>query len=415
MHHQGASPLFSIAHLHAAVETLLTDSAPSLAPATRQRLVFFVLGVLLAGTLVLRRVATTHALLDCTSVQAASHERRLRRTLNDPNLGQAEPVYRRVVRRVLQGLCPGQRVGVVLDESGHSDVVRVLLAALWYRGRAVPLAWVLWPAQQPHPQAYWTDCATLLQQVAMCLPPGLHVTVLADRAFGCPGFTDLVTAQGWHYLVRVQGQTRLRHADGREQALRTLLPQAGTRWCGTGQVFKKQGWRAASVVAYWRAPCREPLLLVSSLPPQWDLVRQYRGRSAIEALFRDWKSSGWQWEASQVRTVAHHAVRVLVLALATVLTLWLGEEAAHQILLVQGPQQGQRRPWHARDSLFRLGRDRLWQRRWQADTRPIGWTLRHADAPNWSQECWQAARPHGDAVYLTGRIGPREQIRQWAA
>jgi len=85
------------------------------------------------------------------------------------------------------------------------------------------------------------------------------------------------------------------------------------------------------VVAYWRTTERDPLLLVSSLPPQWNLVNIYRQRSAIEALFRDWKTSGRQWEASQVRDVAYQRVLVVALASATVLTLCLGEAAAQTI------------------------------------------------------------------------------------
>jgi hypothetical protein len=400
----------SIPHLTDAVETLLRAGDDPLPRATRQRLALFVVGVLLAGTVVLRRVATTQTHIALGAAQAASHERRLRRIVNDPQLGAAAPMDGRVVRRVLQRLRPDQRVWLIVDESGHSDVVRTLVAALWYRGRALPLAWVLWPAQQPHPQAYWTDCQTLLAQAAAILPAGQSVTVLADRAFGCPAFTDLAAAHGWQYLVRAQRQTCLRHDDGRMQAFSTLIPQAGTRWCGRGQAFKKQGWRPVSVVAYWRVGCPEPLLLVSNLPPAWDLVRQYRRRAAIEALFRDWKTSGWQWEASQVRDVAHQSVLVLVLALATLITLCLGEEAA-QTILNQPPRAGRRRPWHARDSLFRLGRDRLWQRLWQDEPPAITWELVRFDAPNWSTECWQSARPAATPVYRTGRVGKREHLR----
>jgi hypothetical protein len=64
---------------------------PDLSRAARQRLTFFVLGVLLTGSIVLRRVATTQSHIGMGTVQAASHERRLRRTLNDPQLGQAVP------------------------------------------------------------------------------------------------------------------------------------------------------------------------------------------------------------------------------------------------------------------------------------------------------------------------------------
>jgi len=167
--------------------------------------------------------------------------------------------------------------------------------------------------------------------VATILPAGLRITVIGDRAVGWPAVPDLVTARGWDYLVRVQRQTRLRTPDGIETRLHDLLTQPGQR-CGlAGQVFKKQGWRSVSVVAYWRTTERDPLLLVSSLPPQWNLVNIYRQRSAIEALFRDWKTSGRQWEASQVRDVAYQRVLVVALASATVLTLCLGEAAAQTI------------------------------------------------------------------------------------
>jgi hypothetical protein len=143
----------SIAHLTTAVETVIRETM-DLPQAARQRLVFLVIGVLLAGTIVLRRVAITQSHIDLRTVQAASHERRLRRTLNDPQLGQAVPMYGRLVRRVLQRMLADQRVWLILDERGHSDVVRVLLAALWYRGRAIPLTWVLWRAQHPHDESY---------------------------------------------------------------------------------------------------------------------------------------------------------------------------------------------------------------------------------------------------------------------
>jgi hypothetical protein len=400
----------SIPHLTDAVETLLRAGDDPLPRATRQRLALFVVGVLPAGTVVLRRVATTQTHIARGAAQAARHERRLRRIVHDPQLGAAAPMDGRVVRRVLQRVRPDQRVWLIVDESGHSDGVRTLVAALGDRGRALPLAWVRWPAQQPHPQASWTDCQTLLAQAAAILPAGQSVTVPADRAFGCPAVTDLAAAHGWQDLVRARRQTCLRHDDGRMQAVSTLIPPAGTRWCGRGQAFKKQGWRSVSVVASWRVGGPAPLLLVRNLPPAWDRVRPYRRRAAIAAVCRDWTTGGWQWEASQVRDVAHQSVLVLVLALATLITRCLGEEAA-QTILNPPPRAGRRRPWHARDRLFRVGRDRLWQRLWQDEPPAITWELVHVDAPHWSTACWQSARPAATPVHCTGRVGKREHLR----
>jgi hypothetical protein len=100
------------------------------------------------------------------------------------------------------------------------------------------------------------------------------VTVVADQACGCPACTDLVVDRGWDEVVRVHGQTRLRQADGTTVALRCLLAAAGQRWLGTGQACTKQGWRAVTAIASWRAACRAPLVLVSRCSPSWDLVRQ---------------------------------------------------------------------------------------------------------------------------------------------
>jgi hypothetical protein len=51
----------SIRHFSSAVERLLTLSAVDLPRRTRQWLICLLLGILLSGTLVLRRIATTHA------------------------------------------------------------------------------------------------------------------------------------------------------------------------------------------------------------------------------------------------------------------------------------------------------------------------------------------------------------------
>jgi hypothetical protein len=156
----------------------------------------------------------------------------------------------RVVRRVLQRVRPDQRVWLIGDASGRSDGVRTLGAALGDRGRALPLAWVRWPAQQPQPQAYSTDCQTLRAQAAAILPAGQSVTALADRAFGCPAVTDLAAAHGWQDLVRARRQTCLRHDDGRMQACSTLIPPVARAGAGAARPSRSR----AGAPSAWRPP-----------------------------------------------------------------------------------------------------------------------------------------------------------------
>jgi hypothetical protein len=385
----------SIRALNQSVETLLTESALDLPRRTRQRLIFFIVGILLAGSLTLRRIACTQAYLTPQTCCAASHERRLRRVLNDPHLTW-ERSYARVLRRLLARHRPQQWV-IILDESGHTDRLRVLTAALWYRGRALPLAWVSWPGQTKQTTSYWSRCDAVLSHVASLLPKGATVVVVADRAFGCPVFTDPVAARGWDWLVRVQGQTRFRNQLGQVQPLRQHVSAAGQRWKGRGALFKDAGWRQASAVALWGRRHREPLLVASSLPLSWDLVALYKKRAAIEALFRDWKTSGWQWEASQVTDLEHQEHLLLGLAFATLLTLALGTAAAEQERQLK-PRGSLRRSWAGTHSLFRLGREAFWQRLWQNTRRPICWELAEVEGANWSAASRAYHAPAGTTV-----------------
>ena len=264
--------------------------------------------------------------------------------------------------------------------------------------------WIVWKGQTPHETAYWDDCQRLLGRVDHVLPPGVSVTVVADRAFGCPAFLDPLVARGWQYVVRVHGQTRLEHADGTQTPIKSQVSTTTRQWWGRVRVFKKQGWREATATAYWRRGCKEPLLLVSSLALALTSVRVYRWRSAIEALFRDWKSSGLGWEASQVHDGVHQERMVLLLALATVLTLLVGCEVAAQVLAAP-PQTGMRRPWAARDSLFGLGRDRIRQRIWTHSREPLLDGCASPGTRTWSQVCWAQAAPEAkQAVVKNGHV-----------
>jgi len=263
-------------------------------------------------------------------------------------------------------------------------VIRTLVAALWYRGQAIPLAWVLWPAQVPLAGSYWDQVDALLAMLEEIIPPDLKVVVIADRAFGNPTFTDRVERRGWDWLVRIQRQTCFRDRQGRRWHASQILPRRGHRK-GRGQMFKKQGRREASLVAFWDHRHREPLLIASSLPPHWELIGLYLSRGAIECLFRDWKSLGWQWERSQVTDQDHWAVLLVGLAWATLVTLCLGDQAAEQLL--SSPARPRRTlPRVGKRSLFQLGLQRLQAGLYGTVDEPLCWTLGAFAAPNWSQQ-----------------------------
>lgn len=386
--------------------TFVLDLFPTLPHPLRKRLVWWILGILLSRSIVLSQIASAQAGFCGSSITEESHERHLRRIVDDQRITWKD-TYAPAVRRMLQWK-RARRLLLLFDESGHTDRYRVLMAAIWYRGRAIPLTWVVWPAQQSLAVSYWQLVDTLLDQVAQIVPSDLQVVAIGDRAFGNPTFTDRVAAHGWDWLVRVQGQTCFRDCQGRHWQASQILPQPGRRWKGRGDVFKKQGWRPASLVAFWDDHHREPLLLVSSLPPRWELIRLYLRRDAIECLFRDWKSHGWQWESSQVNDPAHWSVLLVGLAWATLVVLCLGDQAAEEAL-TEPAHVRQRVPRLAKRSLFSLGCERLQARLWRTLETPIRWSLGEFDAPTW---CQQVYNHHARAyVFAQPKVCPTSVVK----
>jgi hypothetical protein len=253
-------------------------------PASRERLALLVSGMIEAESACPARIAAAVHKLGLSQAKTASVERQIRRIENDPEL-QASLCVHPFARAHLRWGKP-KRLMLILDPTSQDERVVMLTAAVWYRGRALPVAWAAWPANtRLSGPGFWERVGALLADVAGLLPVGVPVTWLADRAFGTPAFTDQVAAYGWHWLVRVQGQTRFADQTGRQWRVRDLVSHPGRRAKRRGRVFKKAGWRDASVVAFWGRKHKAPLLLVSDLPPGWDLVAFYRQRYPIEIVF----------------------------------------------------------------------------------------------------------------------------------
>lgn len=358
---------------------------PGISQRTLDRVTLLASGIVKAQHGAPAKIAEAGKGLSDGGVQADSVERRIRRIENDPKIG-VESCFEPLVKAWLAN-SRIEQVWLIVDPTFQEDRVVMVSVNIWYRGRSLPWVWSTWPANQPLEGAgFWTRLAELLQHAKRLLPAGLPVIVLADRAFGTPAFTDLVEQQGWHWIVRVQGQTKCRDGCGREKPIAQLVGQPGERRKLRGQTFKKAGWRAASVVVYWGKRYRAPLCLASDLAPDWVLVAEYRHRFAIEPTFRDWKVYGWRWEQGQVTQLEHLNCLILGMALANWLTILVGALQA-QALLAQ-PASGKRRtrPWWGKKSLFQLGLE-VWKDCFSEGLPP--WLLSALpdwQAPNWSTQ-----------------------------
>lgn len=383
---------------HSLLASIETHLLPlGIARPTRVRLALLVTGLIAAQSAVRARIARHLCALGITAAHtAASVERGVRRTLNDTALTPA--CYLPAVRAALPCMHAGRPLFVALDESTHTDRIHLLRAAVPYWGNAVPLAWAVWEQNTPLPEGgYWQQMDQVVAQIAAVVPATQPVCLLADRAYGVAPLLDRCTARGWQYVIRFRtgGSHRFRDAGGREGRLGEYLARRvtgpGQRWKGQGWVLKKAGWRKVAVVATWDAGYDEPLVVITNAQARWRVLRWYARRYWIEAGFRSDKSQGWQWEASGVQGVAHHAVLVLAMAWASLLALCLGVAEAREALRRCAARTPVARPQAAGESVFTQGRQAL--QAWLYGTRRgrLHLRLQHLGADSWAAQ-WLAAQ-----------------------
>jgi hypothetical protein len=385
-----------------------------------RRLALLVTGIIAAKSAVIAHVANELLVLDLTNAtQSESIERTLRRTLADKRLNAKdcyEPILPKVIDwdSVLRG---SKRVILSIDESSKEDEVHLFRVSLTFWGHTLPLASAVWQQNAKLPDGrYWAEVDAVLGRVALLLPTGLDVIVVADRFYDMPPFVDRIQDQGWHWIVRQQakGSGRFRDRRGREYALAKLIPEhlgrPGLRWKTQGCIFKDAGWRQASMVGIWANGEDEPLVVVSDLPTRWELLEWFGRRFWIEPGFRSDKRRGWQWEDAQVKGVEHNERLLLAMAWATLVVLCVGLQeakarlaalAARPIKVKAGrPVVGQ--PRHARGSLFTMGLRVV--RRWLYRTtdQAIKWFITEIDAVSW-YKCWYA---HQSTRYIFRTVRP---------
>lgn len=386
--------------LYQTLSTAAQGRAPSSSVA---RLTAIVLGIIAAKSCLIAQVAQELNSLALTLALPESIERRLRRTLNDPYL-RPDIFYQPLVSQFLDWshvMRGSRQVVVAVDESTKEDEIHLFRVSLTYQGRAVPLAWAIWEqSTKLATGAYWRNVDQVLAIVATLLPFGIKVTVVADRFYDNPPFTDRLAAYGWHWIIRVKSKGSIRFLDrqGREQALRDLIDRhvrvAGRRWKTRGKVFKDAGWREVSVVAMWGQGHKELLAVLTDLEPRWEVLAIFERRSWIEPAFRDDKSRGWHWEDSQVKGLDHQGKLLLGMAIASLITLCLGlQEAKERLerLVAQPIPKGTKvgKPRRVKVSLFTLGLARA--KKWlYGNIQYFGqWLLTELEAPSW-QQIWYA-------------------------
>lgn len=175
---------------------------------------------------------------------------------------------------------PGKRRPLILDYTALGPF-RVLVAAIGYRGRAFPLAFI---------PILWGRLESSLNQVeeALLLQLGSpEPVVIADRGFGRASLFRFLVERGWPFVIRISGDGMMEWK-GQKLRVRDLALERGQQRFLKGICYH-QGQRVSINLALaWQG--KEPWYLATSLSGAREAVKLYARRMWIEEMFRDFKS-----------------------------------------------------------------------------------------------------------------------------
>lgn len=280
----------------------------------------------------------------------ASLEKQFHRFVKN-NRVDVERFYLPFAEHILAHL--GNRISVVMDASQVGRGCMVLMVAVLYKNRAIPLVWIVYKGKKGHASAErHLDVLALLETI---IPAETEVILLGDGEYDTIKMLNWVeTVENWAYIVRSRSDSRITH-DNIEYAFKDLALGKGTKKGLYNALFTKDvDAPFVTAIAWWDEPYENPIFLVSNSKKMvGEICDLYAQRYKIETIFSDQKSRGFNIHKSHLR----HPERVNRLLLATSIAyLWmifLGVEIAND----NDRRQIIDRPDRTDKSLFRLGLD----------------------------------------------------------
>lgn len=265
----------------------------------------------------------------------------------------------------------GAEVALILDRTDIEDRWSLLMLALAFKHRALPLAWRLLPFGA-------TDAETqiaLLKQVQPYLPDlqRVYITLYGDCEFRAVKVQRYCQAHHWHWQLGLKSDILFYQGSADCQPLRTIAVAPGQhRYIPAVTLTREHAFGPVNLIADWTRDEETPRYVVLDQPADRHAWRRGRKRFWVEPAFRDWKSYGFDLEGSKL--VHPERLETLLLAMATT-TLWM-------VHVGQWVIETGRRPLleasHKRDySIFRLGRDYAFRSQVMNWDLPIGFTVSH--------------------------------------
>lgn len=249
-------------------------------------------------------------------------EQWLRRLLKN-RLLRGEEVMEPLARQQLQEAARnGQIVLLSLDQTELGDRMAVVMVCVRVGDRSLPLAWL---AEEGAANIGFEGQRRVLERVLGWLPAGAAVMLSADRFYPSAALFAWLHTHGWCYRLRLKGNLTV-DTGSCEATTGELAHGVTERYLPDVRLFT--GGVPTNLGILHEAGHEEPWIIAMECTPTPAAVRDYGVRWAIEPTFSDFKSRGFDLEASQLEHADRLERLILIMALAMYWCVRVGRDDA---------------------------------------------------------------------------------------
>src|SRR5574338_756816 len=280
----------------------------------QRNLAWVLVGVYLSRSVALSRIAGKMP----GPAKRVSRIRRLERFVDNPTL-HVRPLYRPLAQAWLAFAAQQGRIRLIIDATRVGSGHQLLMVALAFRKRAIPIAWTWLRCKKGHSSV--KKQVALLAYVQGLLPATGQVILVGDTEFEAGDLQKQLAQWGWQYVLRQKANNQVQPEPGSLwQRFGDLAATAGqSRWLEQVLLTSQHRLRV-NVLAHWQIGEKEAWLLATNLPACRETLRAYRYRMWIEEMFGDLKDHGFDLEATRLRYFCRLSRLTLAVAL---LYTWL--------------------------------------------------------------------------------------------
>jgi hypothetical protein len=263
-------------------------------------------------------------------------EQWLRRLLKNPLIESEELLAPFMEHALEQVAAAGQTILLSMDQTHVDKHFAILMLSIRCGDRALPVAWKIETGQA---NLGFNKQKSLLEQIRAKLPENASVMLLADRFYPSAALFKWLKGAGWQYRVRLKGNLSVRVDDSSVLTTADLAQGTHERYETNAALFSTALPIAIGVLHEPNHP--EPWIIAMDCLPTRAAVLDYGKRWAIEPMFSDFKSRGFDLQKTQLKDPKRLDCLLLIMALAMYWCVWVGRENA-----LNHPSPTEKKPKH---------------------------------------------------------------------